>query len=47
MEKVMTDYQLESVLRMIEMIFDGCSDLPDARKKIRKLVEDQDSKESE
>lgn len=40
----MTDRQLDTLLRMIHMILDGCKDLDEAKEKVEELLEDQHAK---
>ena len=37
METIMTDYQLDSILGMVDLILQGSSDISDARRKIASL----------
>ena len=37
----MTDKQFEKILKMVEMILDGCKDLDEAKAKVQELTEDQ------
>ena len=37
----MTDKQFEKILKMVEMILDGCKDLDEAKAKVKELTEDQ------
>ena len=46
MEEVMTDKQFKTILEMVDMILDGCKDLEEAKRKIQKLIENQNSKEN-
>ena len=41
MDEVMTDKQFDKILKMVSMILDGCSDLDEAKAKIKELSEDQ------
>lgn len=41
MVEVMTDQQLQTILEMVDMILDGCNDLAEAKKKVRKLIKNQ------
>ena len=45
MAEVMTDRQLRTILEMVDMILDGCRDLGEAKKKVKKLIESQSGKE--
>ncbi len=45
MVEVMTDKQFQTILEMVDMILDGCKDLNEAKKKVRKLIENQSGKE--
>lgn len=45
MVEVMTDKQFKTILEMVDMILDGCKDLEEAKKKVQKLIENQDGKE--
>ncbi len=38
MEEIMTDKQLDKILKMVSMILDGCEDLAEAKKKIEELI---------
>lgn len=40
----MTDKQFEKILKMVEMILDGCKDLDEAKAKVKELTEDQKKK---
>lgn len=46
MEEIMTDKQFKTILEMVNMILDGCKDLEEAKRKIQKLIENQNSKEN-
>lgn len=37
----MTDKQFDKIMKMVEMILDGCKDLEEAKAKVRELTEDQ------
>lgn len=39
----MTDRQLETILEMTAMILDGCKDLEEAKAKLKRLLENQDT----
>lgn len=41
MAEVMTDRQFRTILEMVHMILDGCRDLEEARKKVQKLIDEQ------
>lgn len=43
----MTDKQFEKILKMVEMILDGCKDLDEAKAKVKELTEDQKEKSAE
>lgn len=43
--EVMTDKQFDKILKMVSMILDGCSDLEEAKEKVKELL--QDKKETE
>lgn len=45
MVEIMTDKQFQTILEMVDMILDGCKDLNEAKKKVRKLIENQSGKE--
>ena len=45
MVEIMTDKQFKTILEMVDMILDGCKDLNEAKKKVRKLIENQSGKE--
>ena len=47
MTDVMTDKQFKTILEMVDMILDGCKDLDEAKKKVRKLIENQSGKKEE
>lgn len=47
MEEFMTDKQFQTILEMVYMILDGCSDLDEAKEKIRSLIKDKNHKELE
>ncbi len=34
---VMTDYQFSSIIEMIDILLEGCSDITEARKKLARL----------
>ncbi|MCC8126554.1 MAG: hypothetical protein LIO92_04040 [Clostridiales bacterium] len=42
---IMTDKQLQTILEMVDMILDGCKDLEEAKKKVKKLIDNQNGKE--
>lgn len=42
----MTDKQFEKILKMVEMILDGCKDLDEAKAKVKELTEDQKKEKS-
>ena len=46
MEDNMTDKQFEKILKMVEMILDGCKDLDEAKAKVKELTEDQKKEKS-
>ena len=37
----MTDKQFDKILRMVEMILDGCKDVDEAKEKIAELIAEQ------
>ena len=39
--EVMTDRQFKTILEMVNMILDGCENLEEAKKKVQKLIDDQ------
>ncbi len=41
----MTDKQFKIILEMVRMILEGCEDIDEAKKKIEKLLADQEGKE--
>lgn len=41
----MTDKQFKTILEMFDMILDGCEDLEEAKKKVKKLIDNQSNKE--
>lgn len=45
MVNIMTDKQLKTILEMVDMILDGCKDLEEAKKKVKKLIDNQSNKE--
>ena len=45
MVEIMTDKQFKTILEMVDMILDGCKDLNEAKKKVRKLIENKSGKE--
>lgn len=47
MIEVMTDKQFKTILEMVDMILDGCKDLEEAKKKVRKLIENQSGKKDQ
>ena len=47
MVEVMTDKQFKTILEMVNMILDGCTDLAEAKKKVQKLIENQSSEKTE
>ena len=47
MIEVMTDKQFKTILEMVDMILDGCKDLEEAKKKVRKLIENQCGKKDQ
>lgn len=47
MEDIMTDKQFKIILEMINMILDGCSDLEEAKNKVKRLLEEQKNKPTE
>ena len=42
----MTHKQFEKILKMVEMILDGCKDLDEAKAKVKELTEDQKKEKS-
>ncbi len=36
-EVIMTDYQYSSIIEMIDMVLEGCKDIPEARRKLARL----------
>lgn len=44
MVEVMTDKQLDKIIKMISMILDGCKDLDEAKKKVNELSDNVDRK---
>jgi hypothetical protein len=38
---VMTDKQFDKILKMVEMILDGCKDLNEAKSKVKELLDEQ------
>lgn len=47
MEDIMNDKQFKIILEMINMILDGCSDLEEAKNKVKRLLEEQKNKPTE
>lgn len=47
MVNIMTDKQFKTILEMVDMILDGCKDLEEAKKKVKKLIDNQSSKEKD
>lgn len=45
--EVMTDKQFKTILEMVDMILDGCKDLEEAKKKVKKLIDNQSNKEKD
>lgn len=45
MVDIMTDKQFKTILEMVDMILDGCKDLEEAKKKVKKLIDNQSNKE--
>lgn len=45
MADIMTDKQFKTILEMVDMILDGCKDLEEAKKKVKKLIDNQSNKE--
>lgn len=45
MVNIMTDKQLKTILEMVDMILDGCKDLEEAKKKVKRLIDSQSNKE--
>lgn len=43
----MTDKQFDKIFLMFEMILDGCKDLDDAKRKVKKLRDDKKEKDKE
>ena len=41
----MTDKQFKTILEMLDMILDGCKDLEEAKQKVQKLIDNQNTKE--
>lgn len=41
----MTDKQFKTILEMVDMILDGCKDLEEAKQKVQKLIDNQNTKE--
>jgi len=39
--KIVTEQQLTTILKMVDMILDGCKDLAEAKEKMRRLIEDE------
>lgn len=44
---VMTDKQFKTILEMVNMILDGCKDLEEAKRKVQKLIEDDQGKKED
>lgn len=47
MTDVMTDKQFKTILEMVDMILDGCTDLNEAKQKVQKLIENQSGKKED
>lgn len=47
MVDIMTDKQFKTILEMVDMILDGCKDLDEAKEKVQKLIEHQNSKKED
>ena len=47
MTDTMTDKQFKTILEMIDMILDGCTDLNEAKQKVQKLIENQSGKKED
>lgn len=47
MEEIMTDKQFKTILEMVDMILDGCSNLEEAKEKVKKLINGQDDRKEE
>ena len=43
--EIMTDKQFNKILKMVEMILDGCKDIDEAKKKIKQLIKDKTEEE--
>ncbi|MBR1635577.1 MAG: hypothetical protein IJ682_11050 [Lachnospiraceae bacterium] len=43
----MTDYQFSSIIEMIDILLEGCSDITEARKKLARLKKNPLSNDSE
>ena len=41
MIEAMTDKQFKTILEMVDMILDGCKDLNEAKRKVKKLIDNQ------
>ncbi|MBR1741093.1 MAG: hypothetical protein IJ733_04330 [Lachnospiraceae bacterium] len=43
----MTDKQFDKIMKMVSMILDGCTDLEEAKKKIKELADDEKENQRE
>ena len=43
----MTDRQFKTILEMVNMILDGCKDIPEAKQKVGKLIDSQTGKQED
>lgn len=43
----MTDKQFKTILEMVNMILDGCKDIPEAKQKVGKLIDNQTGKKED
>jgi hypothetical protein len=41
----MTDKQFKTFLEMLDMILDGCNNIDDAKRKVKRLIDNQSDKE--
>jgi len=41
----MADKQLKTILEMVAMILDGCKDIGEAKRKVKRLIDSQSEKE--
>lgn len=42
--QIMTDFQLITILEMVDMILDGCESIEEAKEKVERLIEQRREK---